>query len=144
MVGYARKQRAARHIIEPGDVALAAAFLRQFLAEIGNRGIVDVTGEVEQDAIGSEIGLVLRIEVSDGGEVAVVEKRCPKIVGAHLHAAFVLADRRRREFPHDFVFGRIVIQRIVRPVLVVREMAPHVVHSWIPIILVRVRFGASW
>ncbi len=76
--------------------------------------------------------LAARIEIGARGIVALVQQRRPEVVGAHLHPALVLADRRGREFATQVVFRRIEIQLVVLRTLVVREMAAHVVHSWSP------------
>src|SRR5690606_9853068 len=78
---------------ERADLALGAAFGAKLGTEILHRRVLESRGEVEQDAVGAEVRQGGRIEILDRGEVAVGQQARPVVVGAHLHAALVAADR---------------------------------------------------
>ena len=113
VVGDPRKQRPAGHVVQLADVAMRAAFFRKRLAKEVDRRVFYSAAEVEQDAVGAEIGQVMGLEIADCGKVPVSQQAGPVIVGAHLHAALVLADGGRRRLATGFVFTRIVFVGVV-------------------------------
>ena len=97
VVGDAAQQRAGRHVRQVGDRAMPAAFLRESLAKELHGGVLDAGGEVEQHAVGAEIGEVRGIEIVDQREHPLAQLARPVIIGAHLHPALVLTDRFGRQ-----------------------------------------------
>ena len=93
MVGKTRQQRSAGHVGDRPRVLVEATFVADRPADIRNRGILASAGEVQQDAVPGEIADVRRLEFLDRGEVATIEERDPVIIGAHMHAPLVGADR---------------------------------------------------
>ena len=105
VIGDAAQQRARRHVRQAGDGVRTAAFECQLCAnELHNR-ILDPGGEVEQHAVGAEIGAAGRIEIVDQREHPVTELSSPVIIGAHLHTALVLADGFGRQIGGGCSFG---------------------------------------
>ena len=98
VIGDSRKQRARRDIGQGIDLAFGAAFFGQLGTKIGHRGIFDPGGEIKQDTVRAKIGEIFGIEILDRGEIARIEQAGPMIVGPHLHAPLVLADRAGRGF----------------------------------------------
>ena len=113
MIGDAAQHRAARHARQLVERGAVAAFGAQFLADIGEPRIVHVVGQVEQQRMRSEIARRGGIEIVDVGKGAVAQQAGPVVVGAHLHAAFVLADRRGQRFETGAVIGDIAVVEVV-------------------------------
>ena len=141
MIGNAREQRAARHVGESRQFLLAdVAFARELVAQIGDAGVFDPAAEIQQHAVGAEIGKLLGFEVLDRRKVAVFQQARPMVVGAHLHAPFVLADRGgRRQMSGNLVDRLVAVVLGERPVI-----AAHAVHREKPLPLhVSVPCGAT-
>ena len=60
VIGDARQQRASGNVGQLGDRARSAAFDCELVAEKHDRRILDAAGEIEQHAVGAEIGQVGR------------------------------------------------------------------------------------
>jgi len=115
VIGQARQQGAAGHLGDMGDRSVESGLLAQRAAEEANRGIVDALGEIEQHAVRAEVHDVVRIEILDRRIGAAVEQRDPVVVGAHVHAALVGADR-QRAIVYGFVRRlalRVRVERVV-------------------------------
>ena len=103
MVGQARQQRPARHLLDVLDAFVEPAFFADCGADVGRRGIVAAGGEIEKDAVGGEVADLARLQILDRRIVATAQQRDPIIVGADMHPALVGADfdvrlLRRRAF----------------------------------------------
>ena len=103
MVGDAAQQGSCRNIRKLRDFVFRAAFPGQFRTQILDRGIVHAVREIEQHRMGPEIIEAVGFEVFDGRIVAIAQQAGPVIVRAHLHAAVILAYRRRRRFHANMV-----------------------------------------
>jgi len=93
MVGQPRQQRAARNVVDRPDLVVYAAFLADRRADVGRGRAIAAAGEVEEHAVGREVDEVRGFQIFDRGIIAPVEQRHPIIVGAHVHAPLVGADR---------------------------------------------------
>ena len=69
------------------------AFLAQRAPQIGDGRIVDAAGEIDQYAVRAEVGDIGGIEVVDAGAGAALQQRHPVVIGAHVHAPLVAAER---------------------------------------------------
>ena len=133
VVGDPAQQRPGRDIVQLGHVRrIGVAFLGQLGAEVGNAGIFDPGREIEQHRIGPEIGQGVGIEVLDRGEVAIFQQAGPMIVGAHLHAALVRADRCGRIFAPGLVLVDIGLHAAIQRIGVVSKIAPKRIHGVVP------------
>jgi len=65
MVGEARQERPARHVVNRAHVIVETAFLANQNADIREGGIVAAAGEIEQDAVCGKIGNVRRLKILD-------------------------------------------------------------------------------
>ena len=113
MIGDPRQQRARGHIGERMDFAVGPAFTGELFAEELDRRVFDPAGEIEQHAVRPEIGQRVGIEFLNRGKVAVVEQAGPMVVGAHLHAPFVLPDRAGRQFGQGFLLAEFHLGPVV-------------------------------
>ena len=95
MIGQARQQRTGRNIGDMADRPLDLAFLTQGGAEIDDCRILDAGGEIEQHAIGAEIVHLIGRKILDQGQGAIAQQRRPIIIGAHLHAPFLISHGER-------------------------------------------------
>ena len=110
VIGDAAQQRARRHVGKPGDDhAIRVAFRRELFAKEAHRRIVDTEGEIEQHRMRAEIGEIAGIKILNAGEHVFAEQARPMVVGAHLHAALVLADGMRRELAGASRLGAVVL-----------------------------------
>ena len=98
VVGYPAQQRAGRHIVQPLDLMVGAAFVGQPLAKKSDDRVFDAGSKVEQDGIGAEIAQFRRFQRFDRREGALAQQARPIIVRPHLHAPLVLPDGRGRRF----------------------------------------------
>ncbi len=143
------------------DIAMRAAFLRQRRAEIADAGIVHTRLEIEKDAERSEIVQLFRSQSIDIRELPIAQQAGPVIVCANLHPAFVLPDRRRRQFARRRIVVHVLIAmvgvidrrgvaaRIIRSVLVICsfEFAAQSVHDVAcpcPLPVLAMGCGAAW
>jgi hypothetical protein len=79
MVGDAAEQGARWHIGKLVDFgASAAAFRSQIVAKEKDRGVFQPAREIKQDAVGSEIGKRIGIEILDRGETAIIQQAGPE------------------------------------------------------------------
>jgi hypothetical protein len=98
------------------DLAIGAALLGEDRAKIADRRVLDPAGEVQQHAVGAEIREILGFQILDRREGAVAQQACPMVIGAHLHAAFVLPDGVRRRFAHHILLVIVEVTIKIRPV----------------------------
>ena len=123
MVGEPRQQGTTRHLGNAADRRVERAFLAQRTAEELDARVLDPQREVEQDAVGAEIGDIVGIEVLDRRIGAARQQRHPVIVRAHVHAPFVVADRGRCIADG----GVLVVKRLVAPVVVEAASGIHAI-----------------
>ena len=96
MVGDPAQYRTSGYLRQQRGSAVEIAFIRQFGADEADHWVVDIVSQVEQHRIGAEIAQLFGVEVGNMWEVEITEQAGPVVVGAHLHAALVLSDRRGR------------------------------------------------
>ena len=96
MIGDPAQYRTSGHLRQQRGTAVKIAFIRQLCADEADHWIVDIVRQVEQHRIGAEIAQLFGVEVGNMREVEITEQAGPVVVGAHLHAALVLSDRRGR------------------------------------------------
>ena len=132
MVGDAAQQRTRRDIVEMFQRPFDVAFLAQFAPHEANGGVLDPGREVEQHRIGTEIVEQFGFEILDVRESGIAQQAGPVIVGAHLHAALVLANRGRRRIEAGIGLVDEIIVEMVLCVMRAKCAAKPVHHSKAP------------
>ena len=93
--------------------AIDVAFLAQLVTDEAHGRVLNPAREVEQHRIRTEIVEQFRFEIFDIGIVGIAEQAGPVIVGAHLHAALVLADRRGWRIEIDAVLLDEIVEMVL-------------------------------
>ena len=132
MIGNAAQHRSTGHGRQTGKRAVLTGLDRQFGADERNLRIVDIVRQVEQNRIGPEVVERVGFEVGNVWEVEIAEKRRPVIVGANLHAAFVLADRRWRRIEIGVVLLDVVVVEVLLSITEAEKAAQPVHHCISP------------